>query len=157
MFLTKFESADAPAAVGNYSPAVKLGDFVYVSGQIGIDPKTGKFGDGVEEQATLIMNNIKSILAARDLKMHHIVKTTIFLENVDDFAVVDKIYGEAFDPAFPFPARSCVAVDKLPKGAKLEIECIVIDTLAYEKQMTQGCEGCSSQGDCGDNPDCCGK
>ncbi len=150
MFLQKFESADAPAAVGNYSPAVKLGDFVYVSGQIGIDPATGEFADGVEGQAKQIMQNIANILAAKDLKMHHIVKTTIFLENVEDFGVVDKIYGEAFDAAYPYPARSCVAVDKLPKGAKLEIECLVIDTLAYEKQMAGGCSGCSSEGNCSD-------
>lgn len=114
----------APAAIGPYSQGLDLGNLVFVSGQIPIDPATGTMAETIEAQATQSLNNLKNILAADGLTMQNVVKTTIFLADLADFAVVNGIY-ESFFTA-PYPARSCVQVAAIPKGAKIEIECIAV-------------------------------
>ena len=114
---------NAPAAIGPYSQALDLGNMVFVSGQIPVDPATGKMADTVEEQAAQSLANLKAILAEAGLTMANVVKTVIFLA-INDFAAVNAEYAKAF--AEPFPARSCVQVATIPKGAKLEIECIAV-------------------------------
>ena len=113
---------NAPAAIGPYSQALDLGNMVFVSGQIPVDP--GKMADTVEEQAAQSLANLKAILAEAGLTMANVVKTVIFLADINDFAAVNAEYAKAF--AEPFPARSCVQVAAIPKGAKLEIECIAV-------------------------------
>ncbi|OUP29998.1 RidA family protein [Faecalibacterium sp. An192] len=115
-------TSNAPAAIGPYSQALDLGDLVFVSGQIPVNPATGLMADTVEEQAAQSLANIKAILAEAGLTMANVVKTVIFLADINDFAAVNQIYAQAFSE--PYPARSCVQVAAIPKGAKLEIECI---------------------------------
>ena len=117
-------TSNAPAAIGPYSQAIDLGNMVFVSGQIPVDPATGKMADTVEEQAAQSLANLKAILAEAGLSMANVVKTVIFLADINDFAAVNAVYAKAF--AEPFPARSCVQVAAIPKGAKLEIECIAV-------------------------------
>ena len=111
---------NAPAAIGPYSQALDLGNMVFVSGQIPVDPATGKMADTVEEQAAQSLANLKAILAEAGLTMANVVKTVIFLADINDFAAVNAEYAK------PFPARSGVQVAAIPKGAKLEIECIAV-------------------------------
>ena len=115
-------TSNAPAAIGPYSQALDLGDLVFVSGQIPVDHATGLMADTVEEQAAQSLANLKAILAAAGLSMSNVVKTVIFLADINDFAAVNQVYAQAFSE--PYPARSCVQVAAIPKGAKLEIECI---------------------------------
>lgn len=112
----------APGAIGPYSQALDLGDLVFVSGQIPVDPASGKMADTVEAQAKQALTNLKNVLAAAGLEMKNVVKTVVFLADLADFAAVNEIYASFFEA--PFPARSCVEVAAIPKGAKLEIECI---------------------------------
>lgn len=114
----------APAAIGPYSQGLDAGSIVFISGQIPIDPTTGKMADTVEEQAAQSLNNVKSILAAAGLSMSNVIKTSVFLSDLSDFAAVNKVYEGFFSE--PFPARSCVQVAAIPKGAKVEIECIAV-------------------------------
>ena len=114
----------APAAIGPYSQALDLGSMVFVSGQIPVDPATGKMADSVEEQAVQALTNLKNVLAAAGVGMENVVKTVVFLADLADFAVVNGIYESFFKS--PYPARSCVQVAAIPKGAKLEIECIAV-------------------------------
>lgn len=113
---------NAPAAIGPYSQALDLGDLVFVSGQIPVDPATGAMPEDVQDQARQSLANLKAILAEAGLTMANVVKTVIFLADINDFAAVNQVYAQAF--AEPYPARSCVQVAAIPKGAKLEIECI---------------------------------
>lgn len=113
---------NAPAAIGPYVQAVKAGGFVFASGQLGIDMETGALPDTVTDQARCSLNNMSAILAAAGADYRNIVKTTVFLTDMGDFGAVNEIYGAFFQGVNP--ARSCVAVDALPKGAKVEIECI---------------------------------
>lgn len=115
-------TTNAPAAIGPYSQALDLGDLVFVSGQIPVDPATGLMADTVEAQAAQSLANLKAILAEAGLTMANVVKTVIFLADINDFAAVNEVYAQAFSK--PYPARSCVQVAAIPKGAKLEIECI---------------------------------
>ena len=110
----------APAAVGPYSHAVKANGFIYVSGQLGLNPATGTLADGVEAQTRQSLENIKTILEGCGSDLRHVIKTGIFLDNMDDFAAVNAIYGEYF--AEDLPARSCVEVARLPKDGLVEIE-----------------------------------
>lgn len=115
----------APAALGPYSQAIKAGNFLYLSGQIGIDPATGKLaGDTAAEQAERIGKNIEAILAAAGLSMENVVKTTCFLADIGDFAAFNAVYAKYFVSK---PARSCVAVKDLPAGALCEIEAIAAE------------------------------
>lgn len=113
---------DAPGAIGPYSQAVKLGDFLFCSGQLGIDPATGTLADGVKAQAEQAMNNVQAVLKAAGMSLDNIVKTTIFLTTMDSFPVVNEVYGSRFQG--DKPARSTVAVAGLPKGGLVEIEVI---------------------------------
>lgn len=115
-------TANAPAAIGPYSQALDTGSMVFVSGQLPVDPATGTMADTVEAQAQQSLANIKAILTEAGLSMADVVKTVIFLADINDFAAVNAVYAKEF--AEPFPARSCVQAAAIPKGAKLEIECI---------------------------------
>ncbi|PXY96626.1 RidA family protein [Frischella perrara] len=118
-------SEHAPAAIGPYVQAVDLNQLVFVSGQIPIDVKTGLMPQDVSEQAKQSLANIKAILAAADLTPANIVKTTVFLADLNDFAAVNAVYEQFFiDNHATFPARSCVQVARIPKDAKVEIEVI---------------------------------
>ena len=112
----------APAAIGPYSQAIRSGDLVFCSGQIGLDPATGELVDGVEAQAERAIRNLASVLDAAGLGFDDVVKTTIFLVDFNDFATVNEIYAR-FMPDPP-PARSTIGVGALPKGARVEIEAI---------------------------------
>ncbi|WP_283684334.1 RidA family protein [Parablautia sp. Marseille-Q6255] len=112
----------APGAVGPYVQAAKAGEMVYCSGQLGLDPETGKLEDGVEAQAHRSMKNLGAVLEKAGSDYGRIVKTTIFLADMDDFAKVNEVYKSYFDG--DYPARSCVQVAKLPLGGLVEIECI---------------------------------
>ncbi len=119
----EFVFADgAPAAVGPYSHAVKSGKTLYCSGQIGVDPATGALTEGVEAQAKQALTNLKTVLNAADMDLCDVVKTTVFLKDMGDFAAVNAIYAGVFGETKP--ARSCVAVAALPKGALFEIEAV---------------------------------
>ena len=115
-------TVNAPGAVGPYVQAVKAGGTVYCSGQLGIDPATGKLREGVEEQAHQSMKNLGAVLKEAGSCYDCIVKTTIFLTDVNDFAAVNQVYKSYFGESYP--ARSCVQVAKLPLGGLVEIECI---------------------------------
>ncbi len=113
----------APAAIGPYSQAIQVGNLVYTSGQIPIDPATGAFVEGgIKEQTRQSLTNVKAILEEAGLTMASVVKTTVFMADMNDFAEMNGVYAEFF--AEPYPARSAVAVKTLPKGALVEIEVV---------------------------------
>ncbi|EPZ73943.1 RidA family protein [Helicobacter pylori] len=115
----------APKAIGPYSQAIATNDLVFVSGQLGIDASTGEFkGADIHSQTTQSMENIKAVLKEAGLGMDSVVKTTILLKSLDDFSVVNEIYGSYFKE--PYPARATFQVAKLPKDALVEIEAIAI-------------------------------
>ena len=117
-------ASNAPAAVGPYCHAKLAGNTLYTSGQLGLIPATGELPAGVEAQAKQALDNLGAVLQAAGMDYSDVVKTTVFLADMNDFAEMNKVYGEYF--AQPFPARSAVQVAKLPKGAPLEIECIAV-------------------------------
>jgi 2-iminobutanoate/2-iminopropanoate deaminase len=112
----------APAAIGPYSQAIGTEDFVFCSGQLGLDPATGELADGVEAQADRSLRNLTAVLDSAGLTMADVVKTTMFLVDIGDFAAANAIYGSYMPD--PPPARSTVAVAALPKGGRVEIEAI---------------------------------
>lgn len=113
----------APAAIGPYSQAIEVNGFVYASGQLPIDPATGAFPEGgVQEQTRQSLLNVKAILEEAGLTLANVVKTTVYLADMGDFAAMNEIYSQFFSQ--PFPARSAVAVKALPKGALVEVEVI---------------------------------
>ncbi|HIX15784.1 MAG TPA: RidA family protein [Candidatus Hungatella pullicola] len=113
----------APAAIGPYSQAVRCGDFVYVSGQLPIDPATGAFaGEGIADQTRQSLTNIKSILESEGLSMANVVKTTVLLKNISDFGAMNEVYATFFTGACP--ARAAFEVAALPKDALIEIEAV---------------------------------
>ena len=113
----------APAAIGPYSQAIRVGNLVYTSGQSPIDPATGAFAEGgIKEQTRQSLNNVKAILEEEGLAMDNVVKTTVFMADMGDFAEMNGVYAEFFTE--PYPARSAVAVKTLPKGALVEIEVV---------------------------------
>lgn len=116
---------NAPAAIGPYSQGIKTGNTIYVSGQIPIDPATGGFaGDDIRVQTRQSLTNIKNILAAADADMSDVVKTTVLLADINDFAAMNEEYAAFFTE--PYPARACFAVAALPKNAKVEIEVVAV-------------------------------
>lgn len=116
-------SEKAPAALGPYSQAIVAGDFVFASGQVPIDPATGAFVEGgIKEQTRQSLTNVSNVLAEAGIDLCHVVKTTVFLSDMDNFAAMNEVYGEFFTA--PYPARSAVAVKALPKGALVEIEVV---------------------------------
>ncbi len=114
----------APQAIGPYSQAIKAGGVIYTSGQLGVDPQTGLLPDGIGEQTHNAMRNIGAILNAAGLTYDHIVKTTIFLQDLSHFGAVNDVYASYFSGCYP--ARSCVQVAALPKGGLVEIECVAV-------------------------------
>ena len=113
----------APAAIGPYSQAIEAGGFVFVSGQLPVDPVTGAFAEGgIKELTHQSLTNMKAILNEVGLGMENVVKTTVFLADMADCAEMNEVYAQFFEA--PFPGRSAVAVKTLPKGARVEIECI---------------------------------
>ena len=120
---TVITAADAPAAIGPYSHAISAGDFLFTSGQIALDPATGKLaGDTIEIQTEQVLKNLEAVLTANGMTFANVVKTTVFLTDLADFASVNAIYATRFsgEP----PARSCVQVAGLPGGSKIEIELV---------------------------------
>ena len=123
---TAIATTAAPAAIGPYSQAIGSGDTLYASGQIPLDPATGAFvPGGITEQTTQVLENIKAILAEAGLDLAHVVKTTVFLKNMSDFAAMNEIYAKYLAPQGTVPpARTTVAVAGLPKDALVEIDLI---------------------------------
>lgn len=119
----KIVSTDkAPKAIGPYSQAVVVGEMVYTSGQIGLNPETMEMRETLEEQAHQVCKNLMAVLEAAGSSINNVIKTTVFLDDINDFVAVNEIYAQYFTE--PFPARSAVEVAKLPKLAKVEIEVI---------------------------------
>ncbi|TYQ15172.1 UNVERIFIED_CONTAM: endoribonuclease L-PSP [Acetivibrio alkalicellulosi] len=125
MSIQSISTENAPKAIGPYSQAVKVGNFIFTSGQIPIDPKTGDVVSGdIEQQTRQVMENLKGVLNQSGIGFENIVKTTVYIKNMDDFLSINKIYAQYFKE--PYPARSCVEVSRLPKDVKIEIEAIAI-------------------------------
>ncbi len=121
----KIQTEHAPAAIGPYSQAVQAGGSIYVSGQLPINPATGEFaGADIRAQARQSLENIKAILAAAGTDMAHVVKTTVLLQDMADFAAMNEVYAEYFSE--PYPARAAFQVAKLPKDALVEIEAVAV-------------------------------
>ena len=121
--MKEISTKKAPAAIGPYSQAIRVGNLVYTSGQIPIDPATGVFVEGgVKEQTRQSLANVKAVLEEEGLTMDHVVKTMVFMVDMSDFADMNAVYAEFFTE--PYPARSAVAVKTLPKGALVEIEVV---------------------------------
>lgn len=116
----------APAAVGPYSHAYLVGETLYTSGQLGLIPETGELAEGVAEQTKRGLDNLNAVLESAGFSRKDIVKTTIFLADMADFAVVNAIYAEFFEGLAEYPARSCVQVAALPKAALFEVEAIAV-------------------------------
>jgi 2-iminobutanoate/2-iminopropanoate deaminase len=127
---TAIATNDAPAAIGPYSQAVRVGDTLFTSGQVALDPATGALvPGGIVEQTTRALENLKAVLAAAGLSFTHVVKTTVFLKSMGDFAAMNEVYAKYLAPEGAVaPARSTVAVAGLPKDALVEIECIAKDS-----------------------------
>ncbi|EMS74242.1 RidA family protein [Ruminiclostridium cellobioparum] len=115
----------APAAIGPYSQAVKVGNFVYTSGAIPVDPKSGEVvAGGVAQQAEQAIRNLAAVLAGAGAGLDKVIKTTVFIKDMNDFAVINEVYKKFFTS--DFPARSCVEVARLPKDVLIEIECVAV-------------------------------
>lgn len=115
-------SKNAPKAIGPYSQAIEVKGLVFVSGQLPIQPENGEMPEGVEEQTKQSLENVKAILAEAGLSMNHVIKTTVYLNNMALFSAMNKVYETYFIDTYP--ARSAFAVKELPKGALVEVECI---------------------------------
>ncbi|WP_080872244.1 RidA family protein [Oceanobacillus timonensis] len=120
------QTSNAPAAIGPYSQAIEAGDFLYISGQIPINPETSEVVEGIEAQTKQVLANLQAILDEAGLSFANAVKFTIFLNSMEDFATVNDIYGNALTE--PYPARACVEVSRLPKDVLVEM-----DLVAYRK------------------------
>lgn len=117
----------APAPIGPYNQAVRIGDMLFISGQICIDPVTGKLSNqDIQEETHQVMHNLRAILEASDMTFHHVVKTTIFITDMNRFSEVNEIYGKYFDSNSTFPARETVQVSALPKFVNVEISMIAV-------------------------------
>lgn len=114
----------APGAIGPYSQGIDIGNMIFFSGQIPLDPETGVMPEGIEAQTRCALDNVKGLLESQNLTFKNVVKTTVFLDNINDFATMNGIYAEYFEE--PYPARSAVEVAKLPKGALLEVEVVAV-------------------------------
>ena len=123
--MKQIHTDNAPKALGPYSQAIEAGGMVFASGQVPIDPATDQFVEGgIKEQTRQSLINAQNILREAGTDLHHVVKTTVFLSDLDNFAAMNEVYAEVFQQ--PYPARSAVAVKTLPKGALVEIECIAV-------------------------------
>ena len=124
MTRTTINAQNAPAAVGPYVHAVMTGDIVFTSGQLGLIPETGVLAEGVEAQAEQAIKNLEAVLAAAGMTLANVVKTTVFLADINDFAAINAVYAKYFTG--DAPARSCVQAAALPKGGLFEIEAIAV-------------------------------
>ena len=125
MALTPISTDQAPAAIGPYSQAIAAGGMLYVSGQIPLDPASGEIVEGgVAAQTQRVLDNLKAVVEAGGSSMTNVVKVTIYLTDMGQFATVNEIYGSCF--AAPFPARACVEVSKLPKGVDVEMDAVAL-------------------------------
>ena len=127
---------NAPAAIGPYSQAVQVGNMLFASGQLGLDPATGNFAEGgVKEQTVQAFKNVHAILEEAGLSINDVVKTTVFLADMSDFAAMNEVYASQFEGTFP--ARSAVAVKTLPKNGLVEIEVIAVKELVVFREKSQ--------------------
>ena len=117
-------TTNAPAAIGPYSQAIEANGFVFASGQIPVNPETGEIPEGIEAQAEQVMKNVNNLLEAAGTSVDQVVKTGVFIKNMDDFATINGIYAKYF--AKDCPARSCVEIARLPKDVLLEMEAIAV-------------------------------
>lgn len=116
---------NAPKAIGPYSQAIKTQNMIFTSGQIPVDPSTGEVvNGGIENQTRQVLKNLKAVLAEAGVGMEKVVKTTVFIKDMNEFALINQIYGEYFKQ--PYPARSCVEVARLPKDVSIEIEAVAV-------------------------------
>lgn len=121
--ISVISTSNAPAAIGPYSQAIKMGNLIFTSGQIPLDPATGQVITGTAEvQTHQVLTNLKAVLEAADTSLDKVIKTTVFIKNMNDFAAINEVYGSYFT-AIP-PARSCVEVARLPKDVLVEIEAV---------------------------------
>lgn len=120
--MREIKTSAAPEAIGPYSQAVTVNNIVYTSGQIPVNPVSGAIPEGIEAQAKQVFENIKNLLIASGTSINNVIKTTVFIKNIQDFPVVNSVYAEYFTE--PYPARSCVEVSALPKGVLIEVEAI---------------------------------
>jgi 2-iminobutanoate/2-iminopropanoate deaminase len=118
------QTENAPKAIGPYSPLVIAGELIFTSGQLGIDPETNKLKEGIHAQTVQAIKNLTTILDGAQSSLENVVKTTVFLQDMNDFSEVNKIYGEYFKE--PYPARSAIQIGKLPQGGLIEIEAIAV-------------------------------
>lgn len=133
------ETKKAPEAIGPYSQAVQVGNFIFCSGQVGKDPKTNAFVEGgIEAQTKQVLENLKAVLIAAGTDFSHVVKTTVYLKNVSDFSKMNEAYATFFQK--PYPARATIEAARLPQDALVEMDCI-----AYVKNVDECCGG---DGDC---------
>lgn len=122
--MNALNSTNAPAALGPYSQALVQGDMVFCSGQIPLDPATGEMARGIENQTRQVLKNLTTVLAENGMTLANVIKTTVFLADLNDFTAMNEVYAQFFTQ--PFPARSCVQVAAIPKGSLVEIECIAV-------------------------------
>lgn len=115
-------TSNAPGAIGPYSQATQIGNFVFTSGQLGLHPETGQLGETIGEQAKQSLDNLKAVLEAAGTNMSQVIKTTVFVKDLNDFAQINEIYATYFTE--PYPARSTVEVARLPKDGLVEIEAV---------------------------------
>ncbi len=123
--IENINTENAPAAIGPYSQAIKSGNMIFVSGQLPVDPKTGKFvSEDIKEQTLQVINNIEAILASQGLNLSNVLKTSVFLIDMNEFKLMNEVYALKFQNSKP--ARETVQISKLPLGSKIEISCIAI-------------------------------
>lgn len=121
----EIKTEKAPKAIGPYSQGIAANNFIFASGQISLDPQTGELvSGGIEDQTRQVLKNISAVLQAAGSSLDHVVKATVFLQDMNDFAAMNTVYAEFFTP--PFPARAAVQVARLPKDVKVEIEVIAV-------------------------------
>lgn len=119
----EIHTENAPAAIGPYSQAIEAGDFIYLSGAIPINPKTNEIAEGIKNQTVQVMDNLQAILSEANTDFSKVVKFTIYLSSMEDFAVVNEVYGSYLEK--PYPARATVEVSRLPKDVLVEIDAVV--------------------------------
>ncbi|MCK5609178.1 RidA family protein [Candidatus Pacearchaeota archaeon] len=121
----EIKTGKAPQAIGPFSQAIEANGFVFASGQIALDPKTGELNSGsIEEQTHLVLNNLKAVFDAAETSLDNIVKCNVYLQDMNDYSGMNAVYGEFFNS--PFPARAAVQVARLPKDVKIEIEAVAV-------------------------------
>lgn len=121
---TEIKTDSAPQAIGPYSQGIRIGNMLFASGQIPVNPESGEIAQDIQLQAAQALENLKAVLAAADVSLADVVKTTVFIRNMGDFAKINEVYARYFSS--PYPARSCVEVSRLPKDVLVEVEAIAM-------------------------------